>query len=193
MKRALQSFALAVFTVLTMGPACPAQNGPTMPSVVLTWTQSSSTGVTKNCIYRGTVAGTYGTAISCIPVGTTYTDSGPVAGTTYFYAVTAQVGSAESAYSLPAQVVVPANPNAPTNLNAPTVTKNELPKDGTTTLQGSTQESYTVLMPKNKPLTRNDCFSSSYKGGGLWELTEIAQCNVPNTSNVQAKVEWVKR
>jgi len=94
---------------------------------VLTWTQSSTPGVTGNCIYRGTVSGTYSLPGTCIKPGTTYTDSTPVAGTTYYYAVTAQVGGAESAYSIPAQVVVPANPNAPTGLTAPTVTKNYEP------------------------------------------------------------------
>jgi hypothetical protein len=94
--------------------SCHSQTGPTQPSVALSWTQSTSTGVTANCVYRGAASGTY-----TIPAA--------AAATTYWYAVTAKVGSAESAYSTPLEVIVPANPNAPTGLTAPTVTKNEQP------------------------------------------------------------------
>lgn len=130
MKRWFQSFALAVITMFSMGLTCHAQQGPTQPTVVLAWTQSGTPGITKNCIYRGTVSGTYSLPGTCIPAGTTYTDTSPTPGTTYFYAVTAQVGTTESAYSTPVQAVVPANPSAPTGLTAPTVTgENKEPGD----------------------------------------------------------------
>jgi hypothetical protein len=125
MKRFLQSFTLAVFTMFSMGLTCHAQQGPTQPTVVLTWTQSTTAGITGNCVYRGTVSGTYSLPGICFKPGTTYTDTTPTPGTTYYYAVTAQAGAAESAYSVPAQVAVPANPNAPTGLTAPTVTWNK--------------------------------------------------------------------
>jgi chitinase len=127
MRRIAQTLLLAAFTMFATAYSC-GQNGPTQPTVVLTWTQSTTAGVTKNCIYRGTVSGQYSLPGTCIPVATTYTDTTPVAGTTYFYAVTAQVGAAESAYSTPANVPVPANPNAPTSLTPATVTKSEFPK-----------------------------------------------------------------
>jgi chitinase len=115
----------AVPLVFALMYSCHAQNGPSQPSVVLTWTQSTTAGVTKNCVYRGTASGTYVLPGTCIPVATTYTDTTPTAGTTYYYAVTAQVSGVESAYSTPVQVAVPANPAAPTGLAAPTVAKNE--------------------------------------------------------------------
>jgi hypothetical protein len=121
MKQILQSIALGLFVMATTSFSC-GQQGPTQPEVVLTWTQSTTPGITKNCVYRGAVSGTYTLPGVCIPAGVTYTDTTPSAGTTYFYAVTAQVGTTESAYSIPVQVVVPASPNAPTGVTAPTVT-----------------------------------------------------------------------
>jgi fibronectin type 3 domain-containing protein len=103
------------------------QNGPTQPTVVLSWTQSTTPGVTKNCIYRGASSGVYALPGTCIAANTTYTDSTAVPGATYFYAVTAQVSGTESAYSAPVSVSVPTSPSAPTGLTAPTVTKNVLP------------------------------------------------------------------
>lgn len=104
--------------------SCHAQNGPTQPNVALTWTQSTTTGVTKNCVYRGTSnAGSYVTpALFCstVPI-VSYTDSTVTASTTYHYAVTASVGTTESAFSNDVTAVVPASPNAPT-LNTPTET-----------------------------------------------------------------------
>ena len=126
MKRIFQSIAITMFTLFATSFSC-GQTGPTQPQVTLSWTQSSTPGITKNCIYRGTVSGTYQLPGTCIAPNTTYTDTTPVAGTTYFYAVTAQVGATESQYSVPAQAIVPLNPNAPTNLTPATITKNDLP------------------------------------------------------------------
>jgi fibronectin type 3 domain-containing protein len=129
MRKAIEAIALGLFVMLATSFSC-AQNGPTQPLVTLTWTQSPAPGVTKNCIYRGAVAGTYTLPGTCIPANTTYTDTTPVAGTTYYYAVTAQVGATESAYSTPLEVVVPANPAAPSGLTAPTVTENKTTRNG---------------------------------------------------------------
>jgi fibronectin type 3 domain-containing protein len=128
MRKAIEAIALGLFVMLATSFSC-AQNGPTPASVMLSWTQSPTPGVTKNCIYRGTVSGSYVLPGTCIPATTTYTDNSVTAGTTYYYAVTAQVGSAESAYSTPAQAIVPANPAAPTGLSTPTVTENKSPGD----------------------------------------------------------------
>jgi hypothetical protein len=127
MRKFLQSVLLGMVVMLATSYSCHAQQGPTQPSVSLSWTQSTSTGVTANCVYRGSASGSYTLpALFCstAPI-TTYTDSTATASTTYWYAVTAKVGASESAYSVPLQVIVPANPNAPTGLTAPTVTKNE--------------------------------------------------------------------
>ena len=127
MKRFAQSFVLAVFTMFSLGLTCNAQNGPTQLQVVLNWTQSTTVGVTANCVYRSTGTGSVPAppAIFCstAPI-TTYTDSSVAANTTDVYAVTAKVGQTESGYSNTATAVVPANPNAPSGLQAPTVTEN---------------------------------------------------------------------
>lgn len=132
MKRLLLNTLLFAFTLLTCSFTCTAQNGPTQPTVALTWTQSTSTGVTANCVYRGSAAGTYILpAIFCstAPI-TSYIDSTVVASTTYHYAVTAKVGSTESGYSNDVTAAVPASPNAPV-LNTPTETgKIESPGQG---------------------------------------------------------------
>lgn len=133
MKRFAHSIALTIFVLLSTAYSCHSQEGPSRPTVTLTFTQSTTTGITANCWYRSTTStptlpGTCSTA----PV-TTFTDSTPAAGTTYTYWVTAQVGATESAYSTPLSVPVPANPGAPTNLNAPTVTKNEGPQPSNVT------------------------------------------------------------
>jgi fibronectin type 3 domain-containing protein len=104
--------------------AC-SQNGPTQPSVQLNWTQSTSTGVTANCVYRGSVAGTYAMpAIFCakVPI-TTYTDTTVLRGTTYHYAVTAQIASVEGNFSNDAVAPVPSAPNAPTVLTPAVITE----------------------------------------------------------------------
>ena len=100
MNRIFQSFALTFFVLFCTSWSC-GQNGPTQPSVVLNWTQSATTGVTGNCIYRGTVAKVYAMpALFCSTApSVTYTDTTVARGTTYYYAVTAQAGKIESAYS----------------------------------------------------------------------------------------------
>lgn len=108
------------FALLLLAAACNAQNGPTAASTVtLSWTQSTAPGVTHNCVYRGNSAGVYTLpALFCsdTPV-TTYTDTSVTPGTSYHYAVTAQVGAigsiAESPYSSDAVAVMPKIPGAP--------------------------------------------------------------------------------
>lgn len=113
---------LAIFLALPLA----AQTGPTPPSATLSWAQSTTQGVTKNCVYRGAAAGAYGIpALFCstVPI-TSYTDATIVRGTTYHYAVTALFNAGqESAYSNDIAVTSPLL-NAPTGLNATQVAKN---------------------------------------------------------------------
>ena len=116
-----------VLGFLLIAPFVACQNGPTQPSVQLSWTQSTSSGVTANCIYRGATAGTYtlpALFCSASPI-TTYVDNTVVRGQTYHYAVTAQAGAIESAYSNDATAAIPTAPAPPTG-NAPSkITKLE--------------------------------------------------------------------
>lgn len=113
MKRSLPLFAsIFLFSAIT----AHAQSSHT---VLLNWTQSTSTGVTVNKVYRSTTSGAQGAAIftSTAPL-TTYTDAGPLTnGTTYYYCVTALVGgNNESACSNQVSAIIPAPPAAPTAL-----------------------------------------------------------------------------
>ena len=111
--------------VVMAASALVAQNGPTQYQVLAKFTQSTMTGVTANCIYRSTGAATKPVppALYCstTPI-TSYTDTTVAAGTTYVYAVTAKVGTAESGYSALATAPVPANPSAPTGPTTTTTT-----------------------------------------------------------------------
>lgn len=73
--------------------------------VMLTWTQSTTTGITQNRIYRSTSSGGPFAAIALIGANTAYTDTQVSSGVTYYYAVSALKGSQES----PLSAVVSAN------------------------------------------------------------------------------------
>lgn len=126
----MKSFAICLLLLFVCSFAS-AQNGPTQPSVSLTWQQSTSSGITGNCVYRGTAAGTYTMpALFCSKTATTsFTDGTVVRGNTYHYAVTAQQGAAESPYSNDTTAVI-ATGILPPTLNPPTDTKLNLPKAG---------------------------------------------------------------
>jgi len=97
-----------------------AARAQTAHTVVLTWTQSTFSGVTGNKVYRSTASGAQGSVIynSTIPI-TTYTDSGPLTnGTTYYYCVSAVARSNnESACSAQVIATIPAPPPSPTALS----------------------------------------------------------------------------
>ena len=98
----------------TLGTAAQAQSSH---SATLNWTQSTSTGVTANGVYRSTTSGSgYALIYTSLSPMVTYTDSAVVAGTTYYYVVTAFVGSEESAYSSQVTATIPSNPNPPTGI-----------------------------------------------------------------------------
>jgi fibronectin type III domain protein len=67
--------------------------------IMLTWTQSTSTGITQNRIYRSQNSGGPFAAIATIGANTSYTDTQAVSGTTYYYAVTALRDTQESVQS----------------------------------------------------------------------------------------------
>ncbi len=77
-------------------------------SVTLTWTASTSSGVTGYYVFRSTTnGGPYTQITSTAVTGTTYTDSSVTALTTYYYVVTTLVGSTQSGYSSQASAMVP--------------------------------------------------------------------------------------
>jgi len=114
---------------------------PTGPQIALSWTQGTvpanatcptagaSPAITSNRVYRATTPGGEGAVgttpyATVSPAATTYTDTGGtagfVAGTTYYYKVSAVNCNSESAQSNEAsgQIPNPAGPSAPTNLTA---------------------------------------------------------------------------
>src|SRR5579871_6865246 len=77
-------------------------------SVGLSWNPSTSTVIGYN-VYRGTqTGGPYTRLNSSVQPGTTYSDTGVLAGGTYFYVVTAvDSSSQESAFSTETTAVIP--------------------------------------------------------------------------------------
>jgi|SRR5271166_940921 len=144
LSRALSGVCMFIFVFATCSFSC-AQNGPTNPSVTLSWVPSTTTSPagTGICVYKGTVANTYTKpALACSDTSTLgftgcvagvctgYLDSSLTAtnrGTTYHYAVSEKFGTnTESAYSNDATAAIP-NLNPPT-LNPPVENgKNQMP------------------------------------------------------------------
>jgi galactose oxidase-like protein/fibronectin type III domain protein/Kelch motif protein len=65
----------------------------------LTWTQSTSSGITQNKVYRSTTTGGPYTPRATLGATTSYQDTGLTSGTTYYYRVTAVNGGGESGFS----------------------------------------------------------------------------------------------
>lgn len=86
-------------------PAAPtnltASTGKGKKRIDLKWTQSISSGVTQNRIYRSTTNGGGYTLRTTISAGTSFSDTTVSSGVTYYYVVTAVNSSTgkESAYS----------------------------------------------------------------------------------------------
>jgi hypothetical protein len=77
-------------------------------SVSLSWSPSSSSGISYYNVYRGTVSGGPYSLLKNNGNSTLYTDSNVQSGTTYYYVTTAVDSSGiESAYSNEAQAVLP--------------------------------------------------------------------------------------
>lgn len=98
-------------------------------TVALSWTASPTAGVTYT-VQRGTAAGQE-TSYQAGITGTTYTDTAPAAGVTYFYRIVAVCGAGcptgVSGTSLPTNEVsatIPSNlPGGPTNLTVTQIAK----------------------------------------------------------------------
>lgn len=90
-------------------PAAPTNlvATPGHRKITLTWTQSTSSNITTNNVYRATTStGSY-SRIASIPATTSYSNSGLTTGKTYYYVVTAVNGSGlESPYSNQATATV---------------------------------------------------------------------------------------
>jgi hypothetical protein len=92
----------------TNSPTLETLSGSGIHAVSLTWTASTSPGVTGYDIYRALVSGGPYTEITSTPVpGTSYTDTTVQAGETYYYVATAIAGDETSVYSVQAQATVP--------------------------------------------------------------------------------------
>ena len=77
-------------------------------SVALSWSPSSSTGISSYNVYRGTVGGGPYSLLTNGVSSTSYTDSNVQSGSTYYYVTTAVDSSgAESVYSNETQAVIP--------------------------------------------------------------------------------------
>jgi hypothetical protein len=97
-----------VFSLLFIFVLLAMANTPGTHVVTLTWTASTTTGATYN-IYRGTVSGVctgivtpYATGI----VGTTYVDTTPIVGTSYYNVSAVTTAGGESTCDGQVQVTV---------------------------------------------------------------------------------------
>lgn len=89
-------------------PPAPQVNAVTAPSatqgkrpgqIAVKWTQSTTANVVANHIYRSTTAGGPYKLVKIVVPSTSYTDTGLVSGTTYYYVITALTAGSESANS----------------------------------------------------------------------------------------------
>lgn len=88
--------------------SCPVTSG--LHTVSLSWTASTTSGVTYN-VYRATTSGgyNYSSPLAAGISGTSFTDCSVALGTTYYYVVEAVSGSTPSAPSSEVTVTVPAS------------------------------------------------------------------------------------
>ena len=90
----------------SMGGACVTSTG--LHTVALTWTPSTSTGVTGYKVSRATTSGGPYTLLSTLGTVSSYTDTTVQSGLTYYYVVTAVDSSNNSSpNSNQAQAVIP--------------------------------------------------------------------------------------
>ena len=91
----------------SQGQACSVYNGH---AAILSWTASTTPGVTYKVYRAASSAGPFTTPVNSLPItGTTFTDTTVVAGQTYYYVATAvSSGGTESAFSSPpVQATIP--------------------------------------------------------------------------------------
>jgi len=92
-----QTFVSQVITGVLS--SCPATTG--IHTVFLSWTASTTTGVTYN-VYRATTSGGYNytTPLNATPIsGTSFTDCNVTLGQTYYYVIRAVDGSGNQSVS----------------------------------------------------------------------------------------------
>jgi hypothetical protein len=90
----------------SLGGGCITSLG--LHSVSLTWTASTSTGITGYKVYRATTTTGTPSLIASLGATTSYIDNSVVSGLTYYYTVTAVDGSGKaSPNSNQAQAVIP--------------------------------------------------------------------------------------
>lgn len=105
----VQIMAASAASPLTIGlTGTGAVSPPSSHDVALSWVPSTSTVIGYN-VYRGNQSGgPYALTNSSLVAGTTFTDSGVMAGQTYWYVVTSvAAGGIESVFSNEAMAVVP--------------------------------------------------------------------------------------
>jgi len=96
---------------------------PVAHQVALTWTQSASTDIDHDCVYRSQVSGVYTQAnqLFCSAAGTpmtAYLDLTPKSGQTYFYVTTAvSKAGTESPFSNEVKTLIPQDVMPNTNLS----------------------------------------------------------------------------
>jgi cellulose 1,4-beta-cellobiosidase len=112
-------------------PAAPTGLGATGGNLVvnLNWTQSTSSGITGNNVYRSTTgsSGPYN-VLTNLGATTAYSDTAVTGGSTYYYTVTAVNSSGESAMSAYAGATPTGStpPAAPTSLTASSPQKRKI-------------------------------------------------------------------
>ena len=119
MKKVLFVFLFCLATVAFAQSSNPCGVAPTpgAPHVCLSWTASTTPGVTYN-VYRATTANgeNYATPLNAAPISAIFFyDATAAVGTQYFYKITAVIGGSMSAPSSEVSVQVPTPPAAPTN------------------------------------------------------------------------------
>lgn len=113
-------------TVIGTVPAVPTGlvAAPGNSQVVLTWNVSS--GATSYRVKRAPVSTGPFVEVGAGIITTTYTDTGLVNGSTYYYVVSALNAAGESAPSTPASATLPGPPAAPSGLLATAVSKTQI-------------------------------------------------------------------
>lgn len=111
-------------------PAAPTALSATAGNAVvnLGWTQSTSSGITGNNVYRSTTGsgGPYN-ILANLAASTSYSDNAVTNGSTYFYSVTAVNANGESALSVYAGATPePPPPAAPTGLTATAASSSQI-------------------------------------------------------------------
>lgn len=106
-----------IYVVMILFLALYTHASPPSKIVTLTWNASPTPSVTYN-VYRSVITGScFTTKIASGVSLLTYADSTVIAGTTYFYSVSAQNSGGEStSCSNEVQIAVPTPPSPPTNL-----------------------------------------------------------------------------